>query len=90
MIGAVAAFLMASPASAQSPALKDLPPRVEVYSFPTLTISDTQFLSGDERARRSPSLGNSASPRAQAAFLSRCSCTARAGSAGISGTGSAS
>jgi dienelactone hydrolase len=51
MIGAVATFLMASPASAQSPAFKDLPPRVEVYSFPTLTISDTQFLSGDDKGK---------------------------------------
>lgn len=51
IIGAVAAFLTASPASAQSPAFKDLPTRVEVYSFPTLTISDTQFLSGDEKGK---------------------------------------
>ena len=51
MIGAVATFLMASPAGAQSPALKDLPARVEVYSFPTLTISDSQFLSGDEKGK---------------------------------------
>jgi hypothetical protein len=34
IIGAVAAFLTASPASAQSPAFKDLPARVEVYSLP--------------------------------------------------------
>lgn len=48
--GAVAAaltVLAATAATAQTPAPKDLPPRVELHTIPTLTITDSQFLAGD-------------------------------------------
>jgi dienelactone hydrolase len=37
----------AVPASAQTPALKQIAQRVELYPIPTLTVSDQQFLTGD-------------------------------------------
>jgi dienelactone hydrolase len=49
MIGVLAVCLMSVPVNAQSPVPRDLATRVEIYSFPTLTISDTQFLTGVEK-----------------------------------------
>lgn len=37
-------------AIAQIPVPKDLPQRVEIHSIPTLTLSDSQFLTGDSNA----------------------------------------
>jgi dienelactone hydrolase len=51
MIAIVAVFLASSAAHAQVPALKDLPARLEVYSFPSVTISNGQSLSGDEKGK---------------------------------------
>jgi Dienelactone hydrolase and related enzymes len=39
--------LLAAPAVAQDPALAQYASRVEIYSIPTLTISDADFLKGD-------------------------------------------
>jgi dienelactone hydrolase len=49
MTGVLAVCLMSVPVNAQSPVPTDLATRVEIYSFPTLTISDTQFLTGVEK-----------------------------------------
>ncbi|AOO81570.1 dienelactone hydrolase family protein [Bosea vaviloviae] len=38
-------------ALAQGPVPKDLPARAEIYAIPTLTLSDSQFLSGDSNAK---------------------------------------
>ena len=51
VVGVVAAFLLSLPVRAQSPAPKDLPVRLEFHPFPSLTLSDSQFLSGDERGK---------------------------------------
>ena len=52
LVSTVAACLMSVSVSAQSLAPADLPARVEIYSFPTLTITDSQFLSGDEKGKQ--------------------------------------
>jgi len=50
LIGAAAAVcVLAATASAQS--TKDMPPRVELHAFPSLTISDSQFLAGDDKGK---------------------------------------
>ncbi len=49
--GAVAICLIAAAASAQSIATKDIPPRVELHAFPSLTVSDSQFLAGDDKGK---------------------------------------
>jgi dienelactone hydrolase len=51
IVGVVAAALISLPVRAQSPAPKDLPVRLEIHPFPSLTISDSQFLSGDEKGK---------------------------------------
>lgn len=48
---ALAATMWIGGASAQEAAPKDLPARVELYAVPTLTLSDSQFLSGDANAQ---------------------------------------
>jgi dienelactone hydrolase len=48
---AVSLYALGSDALAQVVAPKDLPARVELYSIPTLTLSDTQFLAGDSNAK---------------------------------------
>ncbi|CAN7569664.1 dienelactone hydrolase family protein [Bosea sp. LjRoot237] len=48
---AAAICLLTAAAGAQSIALKDMPPRVELHAFPSLTISDSQFLAGDEKGK---------------------------------------
>lgn len=49
LLGAAAALcLLTATASAQ---FKDMPPRVELYAFPSLTISDSQFLAGDDKGK---------------------------------------
>ncbi len=47
----LATFVSAGAVSAQEAAPKDLPARVELFSIPTLTLSDSQFLSGDQNAK---------------------------------------
>jgi dienelactone hydrolase len=51
MIVIVAVFLASNAAQAQVLDFKDLPARVEVYSFPSVTISDSQFLTGDGKGK---------------------------------------
>jgi dienelactone hydrolase len=51
MISMLAVCLMSAPAGAQTSAPKDLATRVEIYSFPTLTISDSQFLKGEDKGQ---------------------------------------
>jgi dienelactone hydrolase len=52
LLGAAAICSLALPAQAQSDALKDVPPRVELHALPSLTISDSQFLSGDDKGKQ--------------------------------------
>lgn len=52
LIGAIAASLISTAGRAQSPAPKDLPTRVEIHPFLSLTISDSQFLSGAEKGEK--------------------------------------
>jgi dienelactone hydrolase len=47
LMGAAVAAFIASAANAQSLASKDLPVRVELHPFQTLTITDQQFLTGN-------------------------------------------
>jgi len=51
IICCIAACFMAAPAGADSRVFQDLAARVEIHSFPSLTISDSQFLSGDAAGR---------------------------------------
>jgi dienelactone hydrolase len=53
LLGVAAAICALAPsARAQSDAPKDLPARVELHALPSLTISDSQFLSGDDKGKQ--------------------------------------
>jgi dienelactone hydrolase len=51
IVGIIAAALISFPVRAQSPAPEDLPARIEIHPFQTLTISDSQFLAGDDKGK---------------------------------------
>ncbi|MGE7470542.1 dienelactone hydrolase family protein [Bosea sp. NPDC003192] len=47
----VAAAMCALAATASAQSTKDMPPRVELHAFQSLTISDSQFLAGDDKGK---------------------------------------
>src|SRR5205085_7450451 len=55
--GLLASSLLSFAASADTLATKDMPARIELHPFQTLTLSDQQFLTGDKAGAKPTTLG---------------------------------